>query len=339
MPVSERTAEVTDRDCDAPLISVVIPCYNQAHFLGEAIESVLAQTYRHYEIIVVDDGSPDTTSKVTSSYPAVRYLRQSNAGLSAARNAGLNASRGQFLVFLDADDRLLENALQSGFNCFQGHPECVFVSGHYQRINADGSLKLQFPQSELKFDLYQTLLERNYIGMHATVMYRRQIFDAVGGFSTSLRSCEDYEMYLRIVRKHGVTRHDRIVAEYRSHNASMSMDAGRMLRSVMTVLAGQWCYINGHPEQVRAYRTGIRSNRRSIRGPLIHYLRESLQARHWSQSVQFLWKFASYLLAWLAAVWLDVRLSVRLFFGRGAPANSLERLSQRDDLTRGEDAH
>jgi glycosyltransferase involved in cell wall biosynthesis len=112
MPVSERTAEVTDRDWTAPLVSVVIPCYNQAHFLGEAIESVLAQTYRHYEIIVVDDGSPDTTSKVTSSYPAVRYLRQSNAGLSAARNAGMNVSRGQFLVFLDADDRLLEDALQ-----------------------------------------------------------------------------------------------------------------------------------------------------------------------------------------------------------------------------------
>ncbi len=316
MPVSERTGEVTDRDWTAPLVSVVIPCYNQAHFLGEAIESVLAQTCRNYEIIVVDDGSPDATSKVASSYPAVRYLRQSNAGLSAARNAGLNASRGQFLVFLDADDRLLQDALQCGLNCLQGHPECVFVSGHYQRINADGSLRLRFPQIQLKFDFYHTLLERNYIGMHATVMYRRQIFDAVGGFSTSLRSCEDYEMYLRIVHKHNVTRYDRIVAEYRSHNASMSMEAARMLRSVMTVLAGQWSHINGHPERVRAYRNGIRSNRMSIRGPLLHQVRRSLEARQWSKSLQLLWKFAGYLLVWVSAVWLDVRLSLRLVLSR-----------------------
>ena len=91
---------------DSPVVSVVIPCYRQAHFLPDAIESVLAQTYPHFEIIVVDDGSPDDTRAVAGRYPGVRCLRQRNRGLSAARNAGLAASIGTYVVFLDADDRL-----------------------------------------------------------------------------------------------------------------------------------------------------------------------------------------------------------------------------------------
>ena len=82
---------------EAATVSVIIPCYNQAHFLGEAIESVLAQSYPHFEIIVVDDGSADQTAEVATSYPAVRCLRQQNQGLSAARNAGLAESRGAYL--------------------------------------------------------------------------------------------------------------------------------------------------------------------------------------------------------------------------------------------------
>src|ERR687894_2072239 len=98
------------------LVTVVIPCYNQAHFLGEAIESVLSQTYPHFEIVVVDDGSTDNTSEVASGYPPdkVRLIRQENKGLSAARNAGLGRSGGEYVVFLDSDDRLLAEALEVG---------------------------------------------------------------------------------------------------------------------------------------------------------------------------------------------------------------------------------
>ena len=103
----------------AALVSVVIPCYNQAHFLGEAIESVLAQTYPHREIVVVDDGSPDNTREVASRYPGVRYVRQENQGLAAARNTGLRHSSGSYLVFLDADDRLLPEALEVGLRQLQ----------------------------------------------------------------------------------------------------------------------------------------------------------------------------------------------------------------------------
>src|SRR5918994_1694671 len=96
----------------SPLITVVIPCYNQAHFLGEAIESVLSQSYPHHEIVVGDDGSTDDTSEVASRYDGVRLVRQENRGLAGARNTGIRHSEGDYLVFLDADDRLLPEALR-----------------------------------------------------------------------------------------------------------------------------------------------------------------------------------------------------------------------------------
>src|SRR5918993_1194548 len=97
-----------------PLVSVIIPCYNQAHFLPEAIDSVLNQTYPNYEIIVIDDGSTDDATGVARRYDNVRCIRQDNQGLPASRNIGFQESRGSYLLFLDSDDRLLPNALQVG---------------------------------------------------------------------------------------------------------------------------------------------------------------------------------------------------------------------------------
>lgn len=108
---------------------MIIPCYNHAQFLAPAIESVPAQTYSNFEIVVADDDSNDNTAEVVKHYPLVRCVYQENAGLSNARNTGLRHSSGEFLVFLDADDRLLPHALEVGVGRIQEHPECAFVSG------------------------------------------------------------------------------------------------------------------------------------------------------------------------------------------------------------------
>src|ERR687898_2206392 len=127
----------------AALVTVVIPCYNQAHFLGEAIESVLSQSYPNFEIIVVDDGSTDNTSEVASRYEGVRLVRQENRGLAGARNTGIKHSEGEYLVFLDADDRLLPEALAVGLGCFEAHPECALVAGHARFIDVEGLLRAE----------------------------------------------------------------------------------------------------------------------------------------------------------------------------------------------------
>ena len=170
---------------EEPLVSVIIPCYNQARYLGEAIESALAQTHARLEVIVIDDGSLDDVAGVVARYPKVRYVRQPNGGLSAARNTGIRESHGEYLVFLDADDRLLPDALRIGLDCFQVSPECAYVSGHYRMIREDGTPLPDFEQVPPEPDAYRTLLQRNYIGMHATVMYRRAIFESSGNSTAS----------------------------------------------------------------------------------------------------------------------------------------------------------
>src|SRR3954470_15335442 len=123
---------------DVQLVSVVIPCYKQAHFLAEAIESALNQTYSSVEIIVVNDGSPDDTNRVVQRYPNVRLIEQRNQGLSASRNAGIRESRGNFLIFLDADDKLRPNAIKAGLHWLNCYPECAFVSGGYVLTTSEG---------------------------------------------------------------------------------------------------------------------------------------------------------------------------------------------------------
>lgn len=242
-----------------PTVAVIIPCYNHAHYLGDAVASVQAQTYPHYEIIVVDDGSTDNTAEIAAQFPGVTYVWQQNQGLSAARNAGLHQSAGEYLVFLDADDRLLPRALEVGVLCMSTYPDCAFVSGHYRYINGDGSLLVEHAQNRVSHDHYLALLRGNYIGMHATVMYRREIFDRVGAYDTSLRACEDYDLYLRIARDSPIFCHDEVIAEYRQHGANMSGEPRLMLRHVLAVLRRQQLAIQGNAARLRAYQHGVRA--------------------------------------------------------------------------------
>jgi glycosyltransferase involved in cell wall biosynthesis len=269
-----------------PLVSVIITSYNQARFLSHAIESVLTQTYSPFEIVVVDDGSTDNASQVVARYPAVRYIRQGNQGLSAARNTGLRESNGAYVVFLDADDRLLPVALETGVGCLQVHPECGFVSGHYSLIASDGSLMRRRQRQCVEQNHYQALLRGNYIAMHATVMYRRPIFASVGKFNTSLKACEDYDLYLRIARRVPVYCHDKVVAEYRQHDANMSRNHKLMLKSAVSVLQSQRKYIEGHKESEKAYQAGIKFWLTLFGDHLLTEVRRRLAHGEWRQAMR-----------------------------------------------------
>jgi hypothetical protein len=246
------------RCSDRALVSVIIPCFNQAPFLGEAITSVLAQTYPYFELIVVDDGSTDKTADVATAYPGVRCIRQANQGLAAARNTGLRGSQGAYLVFLDADDRLLPQALEAGIRHVQTVPDCAFVAGHFRYINSDGSRSKEDAQEPIAPDPYLAFLQGNYVAMHAAVMYRRVALEAVGGFNPSLAACEDYDLYLRLAREFPVVRYDEVVAEYRQHTGNMSRDPALMLQTALAVLRAQWHHAKASPSYRRAYHTGLR---------------------------------------------------------------------------------
>jgi glycosyltransferase involved in cell wall biosynthesis len=247
--------EIIEED---PLVSVVIPCFNQARFLGEAIESVRAQTFRNFEIVVIDDGSTDGTAETAQRYPEVRYSKQTNQGLAAARNAGIEASRGRYLVFLDADDRLLSNALGAGLQCIEAHIDCAFVSGGHVRIDEAGVVIEEPTPPADEEDNYLALLRGNYVGMHGAVMYRRSHLAEAGGFDPSLPVCEDYDVYLRLARIHPVRCHDAVVAQYRTYDETLSGNSALMLRTVLEVLRSQREYLQDDLRRAVAYGTGQR---------------------------------------------------------------------------------
>lgn len=241
-----------------PLVSVIITCYNHAKYLPEAIESVISQTYTNCEIVVVDDGSTDDTALVAKKYE-VSYIYQENQGLSAARNTGMEYCNGQYLIFLDADDRLLKGAVQAGINCFQDNIGTQMVFGNYHYINMDGSFMKDQPQYELpdKEDHYINLLHKNFISMHAAVMYKRNNEEVKKGFNVKLKACEDYDLYLRIAQKFMISRHTNKVAEYRKHNNNMSGNPELMLKASLGVLKTQQDYVQKNPKYKKAYKNGM----------------------------------------------------------------------------------
>ena len=222
---------------DDELISVIIPSYNHGNYLSRAIESVIAQTYKHTEIIVVDDGSTDNTRQVAESVPHVIYVYQHNQGLSAARNTGIENSHGKYLLFLDADDWLSVDALKKNHDIISKSCEVAFVSGGHVKINDAGEI-IEEVKEDVQRDHYIHFLQGNYIGMHATVLYARWIFDTLR-FDTLLRACEDYDLYMKIARKFPVLHHTDVIAYYRIHGSNMSGNTDLMLNSVLSVLNRQ----------------------------------------------------------------------------------------------------
>ena len=241
----------------APGVAVVITTFNHAHYLGEAIGSALCQTHPAVDIIVVDDGSTDDPASVVAHHPAVRLIRQENQGLAAARNTGLHAAAADYILFLDADDRLLPGAIEAGLACFAGAPGCRFVYGAHRRVDEAGA-----PMGGVRYspaDGYAGLLRGNAVAMHATVLYRREALLEAGGFDPGLRRCEDYDLYLRLAHRGRIASHPGLVAEYRWHGGNMSHDLGAMLRTVLAVHARQRGAAAADPGTRGAWREGRRN--------------------------------------------------------------------------------
>jgi len=219
----------------SPLVSVIITCYQQGQYLPDAIQSVLDQTYPHVECLVVNDGSTDDTEAVVKRFPAVRYVYQANAGLAAARNTGIDHARGEWLIFLDADDWLYPSAIETQLRHAAAHPEAAIITGHHDKTSAEGRLLQNWEPTDVPADPETALLQGNYIGMHAAVCYRRDVFRYLR-FDRTLQAAEDYDLYLRAARLFVIHSHLERIAAYRLHTQNMSKRVGWMLKQVLHVL-------------------------------------------------------------------------------------------------------
>lgn len=237
-------------------VTVAIACCNQAQFLAEAIESVLAQTHPVDEIIMVDDGSADATARVTAQYPNVIYHFQENAGLSAARNKGLALSTGDRILFLDSDDVLMPNAIDDAMAAFDRCADAAFVYGGYREVTE--FRELIFERSAQEFpDALTGLLQGNHVSMHGTVLYNARMLAQIGGFDVTLKSCEDYDVFLRLARRHPIAAYPAIGADYRRHRNNMTGNHIRMMRISRQVVLRQLTEGGLSEEQRRAARRGL----------------------------------------------------------------------------------
>lgn len=257
-----------------PLVSVVIPCFNGGAFLREAIESALVQSYPRVEIIVVDDGSTDRSGEIAQGYP-VRYIYQPNRGLTSSRNLGAQESRGSYLVFLDADDRLMPEAIEAGLRVLVRQPECALTVGDHLFVSTDGSYLAKSCKDFLPVRHYEALLKSNCFEMISSILFRRSIFDQIGGFDPDLRVAEDYDLYLRIARHHAICFHPAVVAEYRMHQSNASRNSELMLITTLQVLKRHRPLIRSHPVRLLAYLEGTRNWRRQYGRQLARELARS----------------------------------------------------------------
>lgn len=268
------------------LISVVIPCYRQAHFLAQAVQSVLAQQYSPVEVIVIDDGSPDDVETVVRHFPTVTLLRQENLGLAATRNRGLALSRGDFVVFLDADDRLLPDALAVGAQALATHPLCAFVWGFNRPIDTQGQVLPGVARHYRGGTTYRHLLEQNIVGPPVGVMFRRIQLVEIGGFWTATDYAEDYDLYLRLARQYPYFCHEQVIAEYRYHESKLSSDSRRMLQGMLLALQAQESWVAGDPELARALRRGRQDAWHQYDAePRLERLRSLVLSKEWRTAI------------------------------------------------------
>lgn len=237
------------------LVSVIITCYNQGEYLARAIESVLLQSYKQVEIIVVDDGSTDNTKSVSDKYPDVKYIYQANQGLAAARNTGIDNSQGDYLVFLDADDWLLNDALLINLKHLKRNKAAALVSGEHIKVNKNEKI-LYISKKIVKDNHYCHLLQGDYFQMHATVMYRRWVYE-IFRFDSSFNPCEDYNLILRVCRKFPILHHNKLIAVYYKHEQNMSGNIPLMLETNLFVLQEQKRFLK-NPEEEKCLKKGIK---------------------------------------------------------------------------------
>jgi glycosyltransferase involved in cell wall biosynthesis len=179
-------------------VSVIIPTYNRGWILKEAIDSVLAQTFNEYELIVVDDGSEDNTAEILSGYNnKIQIIRQPNQGVSAARNRGMVSSSGRFIALLDSDDLWLPEKLNEQLSFFRNHPDVMICQTEEIWIRNGKRVNPCKHHKKLSGMIFEPSLSLCLVSPSA-VMFKRELIDMVGLFDENLPACEDYDLWLRV---------------------------------------------------------------------------------------------------------------------------------------------
>jgi len=250
---------------DGPLVSIVIPAYQARHTIAETIDSALNQTYKPIEIIVVDDGSQDGTGDfIAATYgQQVKLIRQANSGPAIARHRGIQAAQGDYIQFIDADDRLLPEKVAICYDALTARPDAALAYTRYRRIDAAGSPLDEDPPPLVEDDRFCAVLNQGGMPFQTGCMLlRRSAYDAVGGFWEAGRlAAQDWDLILRLAAAFPFVPVDMPLVEYRVQPGSFSgnrlaMLKGRLLavQRARTLAVEHGCYTAAQYDQVEAGR-------------------------------------------------------------------------------------
>ena len=234
-----------------PLVSIIIPAYNSEKYISETLNSILSQTYRNMEIIVVDDGSSDRTAEIIKSYqtkrndkPDLIYIHQLNAGPSNARNTGIRAAKGKYIAFLDSDDLWTDGKLEKQVSYMEANSDVALVFGDMSLFSSEGTLtesafrKYGFPQCDQRgrvTNAFKELLERNYIST-GTVLLKKECFGSAGYFDELLKYAEDYDLWLRISLMFKIGCIPEIFRSKRMHDSNLAKEEESFYKSNIYIL-------------------------------------------------------------------------------------------------------
>ncbi|MBU6461141.1 MAG: glycosyltransferase [Bradyrhizobium sp.] len=259
-------------------VAVIIPTFNQARFLGDAINSALAQTRLPDEIIVVDDGSTDDPATVVAQFPNVRLIRQENRGLSGARNTGLRNAAASYVLFLDADDRLMPRAVEAGLACIASRPDCAFVYGGFRPISENGRIIGPDYVDSIDGNAHLAFLRRGF-STPSMVLFRRDCLLEINGFDETLRRVEDRDLYLRLTQKYPIAGHKEIVTEYRMHGQNTSSNRVEQLKALFQIFKQYEARNAPDPLTLSALREGRALKRKEFASDMIRKAASQWRAR------------------------------------------------------------
>jgi glycosyltransferase involved in cell wall biosynthesis len=252
-------------------VSVVIPAYNAARFIEAAVDSVLAQSFQDIEVLVVDDGSTDETEALVSRYGSkIRYLRQNNGGVAAARNRGIEESDGRYVAFLDSDDAWLPKKLEHQITALERARECRACYSAIA-VCTESLIPLTIQRSWRRGSALQDLLLLgNVIGSPSSVLCDRRLFSAIGSFDPNLSQCADWDMWVRMATVTEFVYLDEPLVTYRQHGSNMSRDPALLERDSVTVLEKAFNLSNVPPRLKSRQRDALGRNYRVLAGTYFH---------------------------------------------------------------------
>lgn len=245
------------------LVSVIVPAYNVEKYITETIDSVIGQTYTNLEIIIVNDGSSDSTPEILNLYAKrdkrINIIQQENKGLSGARNAGLQAATGEYLCIFDADDIMVPSKIEQQVNFLEMNHDIDIVYSNLTHFFDGKETEYVLSMKKVSRSPYRELLEGNFINPN-TILMRKDVFLTCGKFDESLRSAEDWDYFLRVARNNFLFGFDnQYLTRYRMRKTSLSSDFSTMYETAIKVLEKQkeYCKKNKLLEWVSVIDQGI----------------------------------------------------------------------------------